>query len=396
MAGFTATSFTMSLPGEASIHQVSSFPYRRQFWERIDDYRAVLEDYSRRLLPVVDWEPTDNGNVRVQNDTGDLYRFFDATPQTEFLYGCVQHTVERNLPEESAFLRRYDWFRAELSLMVDMPERLCDLLFRFLHNNGGKLSRRGRKREFAELNDEEVTRIEAIYREVSWTQMSEPDRTSTTPKEVAAAPGAGFRRRIQRRQRWSSAEAVRRCLRNYRRHRHAWLHPGCPGDRQSDGIALRVVYPPDQAVDCTRNCIALPGYDIPKSHVRRRLARSRAQLPAAIARSDLAASTAARTRTNPVSRSRFCDSIVRCALDCGMQAVPGSRGCRQMMSTPPPWIHRSPFERECVQKWIDGLCPDEKRPCIGWPLTYLRFLNRVFAAWSERTRAGGTRPDSSA
>ena len=27
-----------------------------------------------------------------------------------------------------------------LSLMVDMPERLCDLLFRFLHNNGGKLS----------------------------------------------------------------------------------------------------------------------------------------------------------------------------------------------------------------------------------------------------------------
>ena len=49
--------------------------------------------------------------------------------------------------------------------MVDMPERLCNLLFRFLHNNGGKLSRRGRKREFAELNDEEVTRIEAIYRE---------------------------------------------------------------------------------------------------------------------------------------------------------------------------------------------------------------------------------------
>ena len=141
------------------------FPVSSAILERIDDYRAVLEDHSLRLLPVVDWDPTDNGNVRVQNDTGDLYRFFDATPQTEFLYGCVQHGVERDLPEESAFLRRYDRFRAELSLMVDMPERLCDLLFRFLHNNGGKLSRRGRKREFAELNDEEVTRIEAIYRE---------------------------------------------------------------------------------------------------------------------------------------------------------------------------------------------------------------------------------------
>ena len=114
---------------------------------------------------MVEWEPTENGNLRVRNDTGDLYRFFDATPQTEFLYGCVQQTVERDLPEESAFLRRYDGFRAELSLMVDLPERLCDLLFRFLHNNGVKLSRRGRKREFAELRDEEVARIEAVYRD---------------------------------------------------------------------------------------------------------------------------------------------------------------------------------------------------------------------------------------
>ena len=121
MAGFTATSFTMSLLGEASIHQVSSSPYRRQFWNGLTTIALYLGDYSLRLLPVVDWDPTDNGNVRVQNDTGDLYRFFDATPQTEFLYGCVQHAVERDLPEKSAFLRRYDRFRAELSLKVDMP-----------------------------------------------------------------------------------------------------------------------------------------------------------------------------------------------------------------------------------------------------------------------------------
>ena len=40
--------------------------------DRIDDDRAALEDYSQRLLPVVDWEPTENGNVRVLNDTGDF------------------------------------------------------------------------------------------------------------------------------------------------------------------------------------------------------------------------------------------------------------------------------------------------------------------------------------
>ena len=141
------------------------FPVSSAVLERIDDYRAALESYSERLLPVVDWDPTENGNIRVLNDTGDCYRFFDATPQTEFLYGCVRQCVERDLPQEAAFLRRYDGFRARLGRMVDMPERLSDLLFRFLRRNDGRLSRRGREREFAALTDDEVVRIEAIYRE---------------------------------------------------------------------------------------------------------------------------------------------------------------------------------------------------------------------------------------
>ena len=46
-----------------------------------------------------------------------------------------------------------------------MPERLIDLLFRFLNQNGGKLSSRARGKEFRELTDEEARRIEAIYRD---------------------------------------------------------------------------------------------------------------------------------------------------------------------------------------------------------------------------------------
>ena len=141
------------------------FPVSAAILERIDDYRAALEDYAERLLPVLDWESTADGNVRVLNDTGDCYRFFDATPQTEFLYGCVQQTVERHLPEEAAFLRSYDGFRAALNLLVDMPDRLSDLLFRFLRQNGGRLSRRGRNGEFAALTEDEVARVEEIYRE---------------------------------------------------------------------------------------------------------------------------------------------------------------------------------------------------------------------------------------
>jgi len=142
------------------------FPVSAAILERIDDYRTVLEDYSKRLLPVVEWEPTGSGNVRVLNDTGDFYRFFDATPQAEFLFACVQKTIEEDLPDEANFLRRYDAFRSRLSLVVDMPDRLSDLLFRFLDQNSGKLSQRARANEFAELSDEEATRIEAIYEEI--------------------------------------------------------------------------------------------------------------------------------------------------------------------------------------------------------------------------------------
>jgi hypothetical protein len=141
------------------------FPVSAAILDRIDDYRRALESYSTRLLPLIQWAPTPGGNVRVLNETADFYRFFDATPQAEFLYQCVERTIDVDLPAETAFLRAYDGFRRELGNVIDMPDRVADLLFRFLRQNDGALSKRGREREFAELTDEEVARIEAIYAE---------------------------------------------------------------------------------------------------------------------------------------------------------------------------------------------------------------------------------------
>lgn len=139
------------------------FPVSAAIQDKINEYRGVLESYSQRLLPLVEWEPTPEFNVRVLNDTGDFYRFFDATPHAEFLYACVQRTIERDLPEETAFLQRYDQFRRQVDASIDMPERLTDLLLRFLHQNGGHLSNRACEKEFAALTNEEAGRIEAIY-----------------------------------------------------------------------------------------------------------------------------------------------------------------------------------------------------------------------------------------
>ena len=141
------------------------FPVSAAILQRIDEYRGVLESYSRRLLPFIRWEPTPDGNVRVLNDTADFYRFFDATQHAEFLYSCVRQTIEQDLPDETRFLQSFDRFRAGVEAIVDMPERTLDNLFGFLRQNGGRLSKRARENEFAELTAQEVTRIEDLYAE---------------------------------------------------------------------------------------------------------------------------------------------------------------------------------------------------------------------------------------
>lgn len=142
------------------------FPVSAVILERIDAYRQVLETYSRRLLPLVRWRATEHGNVEVLNDTADFYRYFDATPHAEFLFACVARTIDVDLPAETAFLRTYDQFKARVQGLIDMPDRLLDLLFRFLRQNEGRLSKRARDREFAALTDEEAARIEAIFAEL--------------------------------------------------------------------------------------------------------------------------------------------------------------------------------------------------------------------------------------
>ncbi|GAA4446746.1 Fic family protein [Ravibacter arvi] len=142
------------------------FPVSAPILERLDEYRRVLESYSKRLLPLIDWEPAEKMNVRVLNDTGDYYRYFDATPHVEFLYSCVEQTIEVDLPQEIRFLQRYDQFKAKIEALIEMPASTVDLLFNFLKQNEGVLSKRAREKEFAALKESEVEYIEATYSEI--------------------------------------------------------------------------------------------------------------------------------------------------------------------------------------------------------------------------------------
>ncbi|QOZ36148.1 Fic family protein [Bradyrhizobium sp. CCBAU 53421] len=144
----------------AGIH----FPVSAAILDNIGEYKDVLESYSRRLLPCIEWETTPQGNVKVLNDTADFYRFFDATPHAEFLYACVQRTIEQDLPRQARFLRSFDRFRSGVENMIDMPERTFNSLLGFLQQNEGRLSKRARDNEFSRLTPDEVTKIEELYR----------------------------------------------------------------------------------------------------------------------------------------------------------------------------------------------------------------------------------------
>lgn len=142
------------------------FPVSSVLLERIDDYRQVLQAYSLPRLECIDWQPTERYNIAVSNDTLDLYRYFDATQQAEFLYQCIATTVDKTLPEEIAYLEKYNEFIGFVSQHLDMPSPLMNLLLRFLQSGNGSLSKRAKDKEFAALTADEVAMIETAWQRI--------------------------------------------------------------------------------------------------------------------------------------------------------------------------------------------------------------------------------------
>jgi Fic family protein len=142
------------------------FPVSAVILARIEEYRKTLEHFSKPWLDFIEWRPTEKNNVEVLNDTIDLYRYFDATKQAEFFFECVEETVNKTLPEEVAYLKKYDLLDEFIKNYIDMPDRLVDLLIRFLIQNHGKLSKRAREKEFEKLTDIEIRAIEEKFSEI--------------------------------------------------------------------------------------------------------------------------------------------------------------------------------------------------------------------------------------
>lgn len=142
------------------------FPISASILDHINDYRKVLESYSQPLLDFIEWEETRDHNVEVLNDTIDYYKYYDATKLAEFLFDCVDDTIENIIPYEVNYLIKYDTFKKFLEDEFEMPDKLVALLVRFMEQNNGKISKRAKEKEFSKLTGSEIIEIEENYQRI--------------------------------------------------------------------------------------------------------------------------------------------------------------------------------------------------------------------------------------
>lgn len=142
------------------------FPVSSAILDKIDDYRKVLETYSHPMLDFIKWKRKADNNIEVLNETIDYYRYFDATIQAEFLFKCVESTINDIIPQEVNYLQKYDDMKSWLDDSFEMPDKMVAMLIRFLEQNMGLLSKRAIEKEFAVLSSTEIKEIESKFQSI--------------------------------------------------------------------------------------------------------------------------------------------------------------------------------------------------------------------------------------
>ena len=122
-------------------------------------YDQVLAAFSKPLSEFIAWHWTPQQEIVVTNDTGDLYRYFDATVFAEHVYDRVADTVRRDLKEELGFVAVFDRAFTAVREIVDMPDRRASLFVKLCMQNGGRLST-AKRAQFPELSDVEIAQLE--------------------------------------------------------------------------------------------------------------------------------------------------------------------------------------------------------------------------------------------
>lgn len=142
------------------------FPVSSVILEEIETYRDVLVAHTSPLMSMIEWKATEFGNVKVLNETSDLYRFFNCTQSCEFIYHAVKKTIEETLPNELHYLNAFDKAFVAINEMIEMPDNKIKSLITFVIQNQGTLSKRKKEKYYEQLTSKEITKIQEIVQEL--------------------------------------------------------------------------------------------------------------------------------------------------------------------------------------------------------------------------------------
>lgn len=139
------------------------FPISAAILRDSKNYDKILETFSKSLMDLItEYNVNEVGEMTVQQDTVDFYRYMDLTRMVEYLYDCVDKTITTDFKEELIFLSNYYKIKNLCKEVVDMPDQKLDLFIKCVRQNNGKLSLRKREDYFKVLTDEEIKAMEEI------------------------------------------------------------------------------------------------------------------------------------------------------------------------------------------------------------------------------------------
>lgn len=141
------------------------FPVSAVMLQKMHEYDRVLETYSKPIMNnITDYNLTDEGILTVKQKTKNYYQYVDFTIFAEYLFECIEDTLQNHYEKEIEFLLNYDKTKNQIQSVVDMPDKFIDLFINFVIQNQGELSTNKRNKYFTKLKDEEIDELLKIVR----------------------------------------------------------------------------------------------------------------------------------------------------------------------------------------------------------------------------------------
>ena len=139
------------------------FPVSATILEDMPAYDACLETFSVPVKNLVEYDFDDDFSMTVTSESAYLYRYPDATPLVDYLYACINQTIEVVLKKEWDLLHKFRQAKQSVDREMNISNTALDRFVNFCHQNKGHLSRKKRERFFKDYSDAQIARMEEIY-----------------------------------------------------------------------------------------------------------------------------------------------------------------------------------------------------------------------------------------